>query len=97
MGKILGIKIQNYGSLKDITLGQVFSNRDSAPLGNIVAIIGPSGNGKSTLADAFGFLSDCMATDYEQDSICGTWELLADGIVAGGSQNLKRKAPILLW
>ena len=65
MGKILGIKIQNYGSLKDITMGQVFSQRDNAPLGNMIAIIGPSGNGKSTLADAFGFISDCLATDVE--------------------------------
>ncbi len=65
MGKILGIKIQNYGSLKDITMGQVFSDRENTPLGNIVAIIGPSGNGKSTLADVFGFISDCLATDVE--------------------------------
>ena len=65
MGKILGIAIKNYGSLKEITMGQVFSQRENSPLGNIVAIIGPSGNGKSTLADAFGFISDCLATDVE--------------------------------
>ena len=65
MGKILGIKIQNYGSLRDVQVGQVFSRREIAPLGNMVAIIGPSGNGKSTLADAFGFISDCLASDVE--------------------------------
>lgn len=65
MGKILGIAIKNYGSLKDIKMGQLFSDRDGSPLGNMVAIIGPSGNGKSTLADAFGFISDCLATDVE--------------------------------
>ena len=65
MGKILGIKIQNYGSLRDITMGQVFSQRNNAPLGNMIAVIGPSGNGKSTLADVFGFISDCLATDVE--------------------------------
>ena len=65
MGKILGIAIQNYGSLKNIKMGQLFSDRDGKPLGNMVAIIGPSGNGKSTLADAFGFISDCLATDVE--------------------------------
>lgn len=65
MGKILGIAIQNYGSLKNIKMGQLFSERDGQPLGNMVAIIGPSGNGKSTLADAFGFISDCLATDVE--------------------------------
>lgn len=31
----------------------------------MAAIIGPSGNGKSTLADAFGFISDCLSTDVE--------------------------------
>lgn len=65
MGKILGIAIQNYGSLKDIKMGQLYSDRSSKPLGNMVAVIGPSGNGKSTLADAFGFISDCLSTDVE--------------------------------
>lgn len=65
MGKILGIAIQNYGSLKDIRMGQLYSDRSSKPLGNMVAIIGPSGNGKSTLADAFGFISDCLESDVE--------------------------------
>ena len=55
MGKILGIAIQNYGSLKDISLGKLLSNQAGAELSNMTAIIGPSGNGKSTLADAFGF------------------------------------------
>lgn len=65
MGKILGIAIQNYGSLKNIKMGQLYSDRGRPPLGNMVAIIGPSGNGKSTLADAFGFISDCLSTDVE--------------------------------
>lgn len=65
MGKILGIAIQNYGSLKDIKMGQLFSDKKEPPLGNMVAIIGPSGNGKSTLADAFGFISDCLESDVE--------------------------------
>ena len=51
MGKILGIAIKNYGSLKDIKMGQLYSGQTGVPLGNMVAIIGPSGNGKSTLAD----------------------------------------------
>lgn len=65
MGKILGIRIQNYGSLKDIKMGRLFSDQSGADLGNMVAIIGSSGNGKSTLADAFGFISDCLSTDVE--------------------------------
>lgn len=65
MGKVLGIAIQNYGSLKDVKMGQLFSERNKEPLGNMVVIIGPSGNGKSTLADAFGFISDCLTGDVE--------------------------------
>lgn len=65
MGKVLGIAIQNYGSLKNIKMGQLYSDRHTIPLGNMVAIIGPSGNGKSTLADAFGFISDCLTSDVE--------------------------------
>lgn len=65
MGKILGIAIQNYGSLKNIKMGKLYSNQHGSELGNMVAIIGPSGNGKSTLADAFGFISDCLSSDVE--------------------------------
>lgn len=65
MGKVLGISIQNFGLFKDIKMGQLYSDRGGKPLGNIVAIIGPSGNGKSTLADAFGFISDCLSSDVE--------------------------------
>lgn len=65
MGKILGIAIQNYGSLKNIKMGKLYSDRSGDELGNMVAIIGPSGNGKSTLADAFGFISDCLSSDVE--------------------------------
>ena len=65
MGKILGIAIKNYGSLKDIKMGQLYLGQTGVPLGNMVAIIGPSGNGKSTLADAFGFIADALTTDVE--------------------------------
>ena len=65
MGKIEGIKIQNYGPLKDIIMGRTLSHRELQPLGNLTAIIGPSGNGKSTLADAFGFIADCLEIGVE--------------------------------
>ena len=66
MGKILGIAIQNYGSLKDIQMGKLLTNQHGEELKNMVAIIGPSGNGKSTLADAFGFLSDSITDGVER-------------------------------
>ncbi len=65
MGKIEGIKIQNYGALKDIVLGRTRTNQTVRALGNLVAVIGPSGNGKSTLADAFGFIADCLEMGVE--------------------------------
>ena len=49
MGKILGIAIQNYGSLKNIKMGKLYSDQSGSELGNMVAIIGPSGNGKAPL------------------------------------------------
>lgn len=65
MGKIEGIKIHNYGVLKDILLGKTRTNQKARALGNLVAIIGSSGNGKSTLADAFGFIADCLEMGVE--------------------------------
>ena len=32
---------------------------------NMTTIIGPSGNGKSTIADVFGFIADCLDSDVE--------------------------------
>ena len=65
MGKILGIAIKNYGTLKDIKMGKLYTDQKGVELGNMVTIIGPSGNGKSTLADAFGFIADALETDVE--------------------------------
>lgn len=65
MGKILGIRVKNYGTLKDIKMGQTYADKEGRPLDNMVAVIGSSGNGKSSLADVFGFISDCLNTDVE--------------------------------
>ena len=60
MAQIEGIRIQNYRSLKDVTLGRTFENRHPKPLPRLIAIIGPNGCGKSTLMDALGFIGDCL-------------------------------------
>ncbi len=65
MGKIEGVSIKNFGPLKDIVMGKTHSKQDAVALNNVTAIIGPSGNGKSTLADAFGFLADCLELGVE--------------------------------
>ena len=65
MGKIEGVRIKNFGPLRDIVMGRTFSYQRGMALGNMTVIIGPSGNGKSTLADAFGFLADCLELGVE--------------------------------
>lgn len=65
MGKIEGIEIHNYGVLKSIVLGKTRTRQNEKALGNLVAIIGSSGNGKSTLADVFGFIADCLEMGVE--------------------------------
>ncbi len=34
---------------------------------------------------------DNVLRSYENDSICGTWELLADAVSSGGASELKKK------
>ena len=61
MGRIVGIRIKNFGSLKNVKMGKLLSDgRNTKELTNINAIIGQSGTGKSSIADAFGFLADCL-------------------------------------
>ena len=70
MGKIEGVSIKNFGPLKDIVMGKQRTKQKETALGNVTVIIGPSGNGKSTLADAFGFLADCL--ELGVDEACDT-------------------------
>lgn len=46
-------------------MGRLFRDRSGAPLSNMTTIIGPSGTGKSTMADAFGFIADCLEMGVE--------------------------------
>ncbi len=40
---------------------------------------------------AYPKAKDSILNSYENDSICGTWELLADAVYSGGSQKLSSK------
>jgi predicted ATPase len=64
MPKLLGIRIQNFKSLADITLGQI-SYGQGRELPSLSCFIGPNGSGKSTLLDAFGFLADSLREGVE--------------------------------
>lgn len=67
MASILGFRVRNFRTLKDITFGQLWNEREkSAPLTPLTAVIGRNGVGKSTLFDAFGFLSDCLRLGVEE-------------------------------
>ena len=45
----------------------------------------------SAIRAAYPNIREDIINHYIQDSICGTWELLADAIYSGGSQALKEK------
>ena len=66
MAIIEGISIVNYRVLKNVTLGKLWYASDDQPLTPITAVIGKNGAGKSSLFDAFGFLSDCLKLGVEE-------------------------------
>ncbi len=44
----------------------------------------------SAVKTAYPRAKDQVLNGYTQDSICGTWEILADAVYPGGSQKLKQ-------
>ena len=64
MPQLLGIRIRNFKSLQDVTLGQIGYGQGD-PLPPLSCFIGPNGCGKSSLLDAFGFLADCLKEGVE--------------------------------
>lgn len=65
MAIIEGFRIQNYRALRNVTLGKLSTQQTSQPLTPFTVVIGKNGVGKSSLLDAFGFVSDCLAHDVE--------------------------------
>ena len=65
MALIEGFRVQNFGVLKDVTIGKLSTLQRHEPLTPLTAVIGKNGSGKSTLFDAFGFVADCLNTDVE--------------------------------
>ena len=65
MAHIEGFRVRNYRSLRDVTIGRLYGDRDTPGLTRLIAVIGKNGSGKSTLLDAFGFLSDCLIMGVE--------------------------------
>lgn len=71
MARIEGIRIRNFGVLKDVQLGRTLDNPKAQPLTDLTAVIGPNGAGKSTLFDAFRFLADTLKYGVEEASYLG--------------------------
>lgn len=65
MALIEGFRVQNYRSLRDVTLGRLSGNPDADVLTPLTVVIGKNGAGKSTLFDAFGFMADCLTIGVE--------------------------------
>ena len=65
MALIEGFRVQNYRSLRDVSLGKGPGDLVGSPLTPLTAVIGKNGSGKSTLFDAFGFLADCLNSGVE--------------------------------
>lgn len=68
MALIEGFRIQNYRSLRNITLGRIGTDQEAKgakPLAPLTVVIGKNGVGKSSIFDAFGFIADCMETDID--------------------------------
>ncbi len=65
MALIEGFRVHNYRSLRDVTLGKLSGQQSGDPLTPLTVVIGKNGVGKSTLFDAFGFVSDCLNSDVE--------------------------------
>jgi predicted ATPase len=66
MAKIEGFRVQNFRTLKDVTVGKLSNQQQSEALGPFTVVIGRNGAGKSSLFDAFGFIADCLASDVEK-------------------------------
>jgi predicted ATPase len=65
VAQIDGFRVRNYRSLRDVTIGRLFSDQSNQELTKLIAVIGKNGSGKSTLLDAFGFISDCLSLGVE--------------------------------
>ena len=66
MPSIDGFRVKNFRALGDITLGRLWNRQKEAALSPMTVVIGKNGVGKSSLFDAFGFLSDCLKFGVEE-------------------------------
>lgn len=63
---IEGFRVQNYRTLRDVTLGRLWNTPKRPALTPLAVVIGKNGVGKSTLFDAFGFVADALGVGVEE-------------------------------
>jgi predicted ATPase len=82
MARILGFRVRNFRTLRDVTLGRLWNEQAKTELTPLTAVIGKNGAGKSTLFDAFGFLSDCLRNGVEEacDRRNGYSRIISQGV-----------------
>lgn len=85
MAKIEGIRVKNFRSLKDITLGKLWNQQHAEPLTPMTVVIGKNGVGKSTLFDVFGFLADALKLGVEE---------ACDSRGRGGFENIRSQGQV---
>ncbi len=66
MAVIEGIRVKNFRALKEVSLGRLWNQQQSAPLTPMTVVIGKNGVGKSSLFDVFGFLADALKFGVEE-------------------------------
>ncbi len=66
MPNIEGLRIRNYRALRHLEFGKLWNLQNKAPLSPMTVVLGKNGAGKSSLFDAFGFLSDCLKHGVEE-------------------------------
>ncbi len=66
MARIHGVRIRNFKTLQDVTLGRLWNRQELEALTTLTVVIGKNGVGKSSLFDAFGFLADCLRLGLEE-------------------------------
>ncbi len=85
MAIIQGFRIKNFKSLKNIQLGKTWITQTQRPLTPLTVVIGKNGVGKSSLFDAFGFLSDSLRVGVEEacDARGGFDKIISQGQTGG--------------
>lgn len=48
---------------------------------------------RAALLAAYPGANEKLLNKYQQDAVCGTWEMLADALVKGGATSLKKQGP----